>query len=87
MSRSSLPSFIRIWQSSATLQDVADKVGTAKQAASQIASRLRASGVPLKKFSRGWEMHEHSKKTKRYADDTLKALIAVAEEEPNAPST
>ncbi len=42
--------FVEVWQTSETLQEVADKLGMPLKKASVKASRFRGKGVPLKNF-------------------------------------
>lgn len=50
--RTAAADFIRVWQSAATLDEVAQKLGYEDRlVASQNASRLRKRGIPLKQFS------------------------------------
>lgn len=45
--------FIRIWQSSQSVQEAADRLGISKAAASSRAAMFRRRGVPLRAMSRG----------------------------------
>lgn len=43
--------FVKIWQNASDVQEVAETFGISITYASNIASQLRAQGVPLKKFA------------------------------------
>jgi len=53
MSNEELEQFVRLWQTSASVNDVADAMGISKLGASVKASHLRRRGVPLKKHRTG----------------------------------
>jgi DNA-binding IclR family transcriptional regulator len=44
--------FIRAWQGSASVQEVAKKTGLAKNSISATATRLKRRGIPLKSMDR-----------------------------------
>jgi hypothetical protein len=47
--------FVRAWQTSKIIKEVCERTGLSKIQASNRASYYRKKGIPLKKFSRGWE--------------------------------
>jgi biotin operon repressor len=48
-----LESFVRVWQTSESVNEVANKLNISKLGASVKASHMRKAGVPLKKFRTG----------------------------------
>lgn len=68
--------FVRVWQSAASAQDVADHFKTTLPAVSSAASALRKKGVPLKKFG--------GKGSEKRAIDYA-ALATLAEQEAKQP--
>lgn len=80
MARLSDEEFVRIWESSSSRQEVADRCGVTGAAVGMRAQKLRELGVELKKFMRG-----RPKKIIRV--DDLNALIEGLNDAHNESQT
>lgn len=65
--------FIRIWTRSRTRREAAAALGVSSAAAGTRAAKMRAQGIPLKRFSRGASVGTHDiEELRRLADELNK---------------